>query len=78
MRSHSNEQLEASKDLTINERNIEDLVNTVSQFSDQAIENSRVAVDKSVELVKEYPVHAAIGAGVLGFMVGMISKKILR
>lgn len=62
----------------VNSEQLDNLIETVSNASDHAVETSRVAVDKSIKVVKEYPVHATIGAGVLGFLAGVVSNKIFK
>lgn len=62
----------------INSEQLDTLIETASSVSGQAVETSRKAVDQSVKVVKEYPVHAAIGAGVLGFLAGVVTNKIFK
>ena len=62
----------------MNSEHLDNFIETASNISDHAVETSRRAVDKSVKVVKEYPVHAAVGAGVLGFLAGVVTNKILK
>lgn len=62
----------------VNSEQLDNLIETVSNVSDHAVETSRRAVDKSVKIVKEYPIHTAIGAGVLGFLAGVVTNKIFK
>ncbi len=57
---------------------LNEIVSTVSDVSEKAMEESRKAVDKSVQVAKDYPVHTAIGAGVVGFVAGVITNKLLK
>lgn len=57
---------------------IEQIMDHANEVSQQAMDTSKKAMEKSVELAKEYPLHTAVGAGVLGFVAGVISNKIIK
>ena len=49
---------------------ISDLSERVSDLSHKVKDMSANLADESVNLVKNYPVHTAIGAAVIGFVAG--------
>lgn len=71
------ENAQQSRNLT-NITDREQLVSTLSDFSETAVSRSKEAMEKSVQVAKDYPVHTAIGAGVLGFVAGIITQKFTR
>lgn len=68
----------SSSSNSINESGLNSVIETVSDYSDRAVNVSRDAVERSVEVAKEYPVHTALGAGAIGFLAGLIINKILK
>lgn len=67
-----------SKPQVVDSNQLNEIVSTVSDYSERAMEESRKAVDKSVQVAKDYPVHTAIGAGVVGFIAGVVTNKLLK
>lgn len=57
---------------------MENILTTVTDYSDKALEKSRETVDRSVKVAKKYPIHTAIGLGVLGFIAGAITSKVSK
>lgn len=62
----------------VNNENINTLVETVSEYSDKAVDASKDVVERSVKVAKEYPIHTAIGACLVGFLAGIIISKTLK
>jgi len=62
--------LELSKD------KFNDIAETVSELHDSMRTKTQHVAEESVEFVKKYPLHTAVGAGVLGFLAGYATKKI--
>jgi ElaB/YqjD/DUF883 family membrane-anchored ribosome-binding protein len=71
-------QSQNQKPQVVDSSHLNEIVSTVSDVSEKAMEESRKAVDKSVQVAKDYPVHTAIGAGVVGFVAGVITNKLLK
>jgi len=71
-------QSQNQKPQVVDASHLNEIVSTVSDVSEKAMEESRKAVDKSVQVAKDYPVHTAIGAGVVGFVAGVITNKLLK
>ncbi len=61
----------------IKDDQVENIINTVSSVSDDAVDKSREVVAKSVQVAKEYPIHTAVGVGAVGFLVGLATSKLL-
>lgn len=62
----------------ISEEQLRSLTNSAQEMSEKALMSSKNAVEKSVNFTKEYPIHTAVGAGVVGFFAGAIINKILK
>ena len=44
-------------------------------FGSNIREKSETAVDDAVDFAKRYPLHTALGAGLIGFTIGFISRR---
>ncbi|MBD64900.1 MAG: hypothetical protein CME62_06815 [Halobacteriovoraceae bacterium] len=49
-----------------------------SIMSKKAVANSRDAADKSVRVIKDYPLHSALTAGAIGLIAGLIGGRFSR
>ena len=65
-------------DQAMNNEQLDIFLKTASNLSENVVEASKREVDKFVEVLKDYPVHATIGAGVLGFLAGVATNKIFK
>jgi len=61
-----------------NENQFDNMIDKVSDISHSAMEASKEGVEKSVVFAKKYPIHTAIGAGVVGFATGFFVNKFLK
>lgn len=57
---------------------LDKFIDKMSHASGQAVETTKKAVDKSVHMVKEYPIHSALGAGAVGFVAGYLTNKFFK
>jgi len=73
----SNTQNKTSNGL-ITKENVDGLISTVSNASETAVQSSQKAMAEGVKIAKEYPIHTAIGAGVVGLLAGFVGSKILK
>jgi len=62
----------------ISEDELNQLVQSLSNASERALDNSREVMEKSVQIARDYPIHTAIGAGVIGFFAGLIANKLIK
>lgn len=54
----------------------DEIATTVSDLHDNMKATTNKMAEESVEFVKKYPVHSALGAGAIGFLAGYIISKI--
>lgn len=55
---------------------IDKAMSTVSDMGGNLKDASQETIKKSVQVAKDYPVHTAIGAGVLGVAIGFLFGRI--
>lgn len=66
------------KNAIVSSASLEALTDTISEYSDKAVASSKKAVDRTVETVKEYPIHSALIAATFGFFAGIVGSKLLK
>lgn len=58
------------------EHNLHSMVDTVSEFGRDLVETSEEKIKVGVKYAKKYPIHTAVGAGILGFAIGFLTKSL--
>ena len=66
---------ESEEVLELSKEKFNDIAETVSELHDSMRNKTQQVAEDSVEFVKKYPLHTAVGAGVLGFLAGYATKK---
>ncbi len=76
--SQTNSQGGHSSGLTpiLSEESMKKFSSSVSDLSTQVKEASSDLSGRAVTFFKKYPLHCAIGTGVVGFVAGMVSGKV--
>lgn len=66
----------AEEVLELSKEKFDQIATTVADLHDNMKETTNKVAEESVELIKKYPVHSALGAGALGFLAGYVISKI--
>jgi ElaB/YqjD/DUF883 family membrane-anchored ribosome-binding protein len=66
----------AEEVLELSKEKFDQIASTVSDLHDNMKETTNKVAEESVELIKKYPVHSALGAGAIGFLAGYVISKI--
>lgn len=57
------------------ENQFQNISNSLLEIQDNVKTSSKKIAEDSMEFVKKYPLHTAVGAGVVGFLSGYAYKK---
>ncbi len=57
---------------------VDAVMKRASELTEDAGRMSNDALEKSIEVAKKYPLHTAVGVGIVGFIAGVVSNKILK
>lgn len=71
-------QTQTHPELTTKGSQVDAVMKRASELTEDAGKMSNEALEKSIEVAKKYPLHTAVGAGIVGFIAGVVSNKILK
>lgn len=66
----------AEEVLELSKEKFDKIATTVAELHDNMKDTTNRVAEESVELIKKYPEHSALGAGALGFFAGYVISKI--
>lgn len=59
----------------LSEESLKDFSDSITDLSSRVRSASTEVAEKSIGFMKKYPIHSALGAALIGFLIGNLSQK---
>ncbi len=74
MATTSSSEINANGKMPLNQKEMSSMIETVTEFGKDLVSSSEEKIKMGVDYAKKYPVHTAVGFGLLGFAIGFLAK----